>query len=148
MTPYKQLFRHRPDQDEIGDCWRTCIACLLDRRPETVPHFVKLGGWDNVASSNLLTRAWLQTEKKLDFIELPITGGTGLGGVLSMLGRFNPGIHYLLGGNSKNGCGHSVVCLDDQIVWDPSLDDSGIVGPMDDNFYWATWLVPSLLRRF
>lgn len=43
-------------------------------------------------------------------------------------------IIYLLGGESRNDCGHTVVCQDDRIVWDPSIDKSGIVGPSPIKF--------------
>ena len=38
MTPHKQLNRHRPEEGVFGDCYRTAIACLLDLRPQDVPH--------------------------------------------------------------------------------------------------------------
>jgi hypothetical protein len=46
---------------------------------------------------------------------------------------------FILGGQSCNGVNHSVVCCDGKIVCDPSQDDSGIVGPCDDGFYWLTF---------
>ncbi len=36
MTPNKQLNLHEPAAGVIGDCWRTCIACLLDKSPSDV----------------------------------------------------------------------------------------------------------------
>jgi hypothetical protein len=59
-----------------------------------------------------------------------------------MMKAINPGVFYLLGGQSRTDCGHSVVCLDDAIIWDPSLTDAGIVGPMEDGYYWITVLIP------
>ena len=143
MTPYKQKLKHRPDEGQIGDCWRTCIACLLNLLPEDVPHFC-VDSWNDNARSTANARSYLAT-KGLSFIEYAFTGD--LQAILNSVGAINPGLHYLLGGNSKNGCGHQVVCCDDGIVWDPSIDDSGIVGPMDDGFYWITWLVPLFIKR-
>lgn len=42
MTPAKQLFTDGPPARPVGDCWRTCIAMLLDLPVEEVPHFVDL----------------------------------------------------------------------------------------------------------
>jgi hypothetical protein len=41
------------------------------------------------------------------------------------------------------GTAHVVIALNDAIVWDPALDDSGIVGPADDGYYWIEFLVPA-----
>ncbi len=50
--------------------------------------------------------------------------------MLETVGIHNPGLYYMLLGTSKNGTGHTVICLNSKIVHDPSIDQSGIVGPM------------------
>lgn len=40
MTPAKQLFTNADDARPVGDCFRTCLAMLLDLEPASVPHFV------------------------------------------------------------------------------------------------------------
>lgn len=141
MTPNKQLNLHDPAAGVIGDCWRTCIACLLDKSPSDVPHFVD-GCWDDAATAARRTRQYLAT-LGLNFIEYPMQAE--LTDVLRSVGSINPDQHYLLSGNSRNGTGHTVVCYNDQIVWDPSRDESGIVGPMDDGLFWIVWLTPLAL---
>lgn len=42
MTPAKQMFTNADEKRPVGDCWRTCIAMLLDLPVEEVPHFVDL----------------------------------------------------------------------------------------------------------
>lgn len=143
MRTFKQLFRHAPEAGVTGDCWRSTIACLLDMHPSEVPHFVE-GCWEDGLEVKRRTKAWLAT-RGLSMVENAFD--CDLHDVLSSVGSINPGLHYLLGGNSRNGTGHSVVCCDDQIVWDPALDNSGIVAPMDDGYYWVTWLVPAILRK-
>lgn len=143
MTPYKQLNRHKPSDGLIGDCWRTSIACLLDKRPEEVPHFCDTC-WNDGVTAARNARSYLATQG-LSHIEYAMAGD--LVSVLASVGASNPGLYYLLGGNSKTGCGHSVVCCDSEIVWDPSLDDVGIVGPMDDGYFWVTWLVPAKIQK-
>lgn len=144
MTPHKQLFRHRPDEGQIGDCWRTAIGCLMDRSPHDVPHFVQ-DCWQNSGRGNQNARAWLALHN-LGFIETPYASAP-LPDVLAAVGAVNPNTYYLLGGNSRNGVGHSVICLDDRIVWDPAIDDSGITGPMDDGYYWVSFLIPLFLVK-
>lgn len=124
-----------------GDCWRTCIACLLDKQPSDVPHFVE-GRWDDAEEVKRRTAAYLRTQG-LAHVEFAFAGN--LDSVLAMMAAVNPGLYYLLGGQSKSDVGHSVICCDGAIVWDPSLDDVGIVGPMEDGYYWVTFLVSSRL---
>lgn len=143
MTPHKQLFRHDPATGTTGDCWRTSIGCLLDLPPAEVPHFVD-GHWNDAVATNAIAREWL-ARYGLGFVECAYLAT--LEEVLASVGAVNPGHYYLLGGNSRNGTGHSVVCCDDRVVWDPSLDDTGIVAPMEDGHYWVTWLVPLLIVK-
>lgn len=35
----KQAFLHKPEEGVYGDCYRTCIACLLGIDRDAVPHF-------------------------------------------------------------------------------------------------------------
>lgn len=143
MTPQKQAFRHRPDEGQIGDCWRTTLACLLDLQRDDVPHLLH-DCWEDHDEARRRTHEWLATQG-LTLVEIPYNGDLQL--VLDLQGSMNPGIHYLLGGTSRNGVNHSVIACDDAIVWDPAIDDSGIVGPMSDGCYWLSWLVPLVLRK-
>jgi len=144
MTPYKQLHLHRPAQGQIGDCWRTAIGCLLDLPPERVPHFVE-PDFSDAQGCRERTLAWLG-ERGLTYVEFAFQGD--LHQVMTMMAGVNPGTYYLVGGNSGNHVGHTVVACDDQIVWDTAIDNSGIVGPMDDGLYWLTLLVPlQLVKR-
>lgn len=144
MTPYKQLNRHRPNEGVIGDCWRTAIGCLLDLPPDQVPHFCDGDAWDKTDVANAATRAWLLS-RGYGFVEFAFSGQ--LEQILQSIAANSPRAYYLLGGNSRNGVGHVVICCDDGIVWDTSLDDSGIVGPGPDGFYWITFLVPAQIVR-
>ena len=51
---------------------------------------------------------------------------------MDRMGAWNPGLYYILGGNSRHGVGHFVICANDKIVHDPSLDETGIVGEYTD----------------
>ena len=129
MTPYKQLYRHNPEIGQIGDCYRTTIGCLLDIPPEDVPHFYEQ--WDNNGPE--LAGAWLGAQG-LALAEFPFTGDT-LDDVLGTVGDWNPSLYWILTGKSSNNVNHSVVCKGGVIEHDPSLDDSGIVGPTEEGYY-------------
>ena len=137
MTPQKQLFLHRPEEGIKGDCWRTALACLLDLEPTEVPHFMSLAS--DREGVNCLTDRFL-AERGLRVIAVPFPGETPLQQVLDTVGALNPGFHHLFSGTSRNGSNHVVIARDGQIVHDPAIDDSGIVGPMDDGLWWVEFL--------
>jgi hypothetical protein len=145
VTPHKQLHRHDPENDVWGDCFRTAVACLLDEVPSLVPH-VCHGGMTGVESTQRMND-WLVAEHRLTLVEFPFMGE--LQDVMGTMENFNPGLTYLLTGRSRNGVSHVVICRSRRIIHDPSLDDSGIVGPCQDsvpNAYWVGILASSLLR--
>lgn len=137
MKPQKQLFRHRPEQGVYGDCHRTAIACVLDLEAGDVPHFMD-GGDAPLAHDRC--EAWLN-ERGISTIEILFDGSMPVENILSTISGMNrrgrPA--FLLQGTSANGFRHFVACCDGEIVCDPSLDDSGIIGPCDDGFYWLTF---------
>ena len=143
MIQRKQLFRHNPELGIYGDCNRTAIACLLDLEPEQVPHFGE--DYRDSDAFQRREREWLTSQ---GWCAVSSAYNSPLDDVLRVQEIINPGVYYLLGGKSRTGCGHSVIGCGGEIVWDPSLDDSGIVAPFDsDGLYWVTWLVPISMRR-
>lgn len=138
MKPQKQLNRHRPLEGIWGDCHRTAIAAVLDMDAADVPHFMDKG-IDGDAGHDLV-ELWLQVQG-ICTINVVFPGSTPLDDLLTTIANTNRRSHpvFILGGQSKTGCNHSVVCCDGEIVCDPSLDDAGIVGPCDDGYYWVTF---------
>lgn len=135
MTPHKQLFRHKPDEGIYGDCTRTAIACLLDLHPSEVPHEHRK--MEGLEASKLLND-WLAKRGLRTFA---VAYDVAPEQVLKIMAAANPGTYWMMGGASRTGCNHTVVCRDDQIVWDPSQNDSGIIGPCDDGMVWVEVLV-------
>lgn len=117
-----QLHRHTgegPD-DEIGDCFRTAIACLFGYpKPDYVPHFVREtiilgldehGGWEDIAAA----RRWARATEECDLAliersEVDRLGIAALATVRSHAGPWN----------------HSVVYQAGEVVWCPTTGDSG-----------------------
>lgn len=135
MRPQKQLFLHRPEEGSFGDCWRAAIACVLDLSVETVPHFAMIGLEGDPGAYMVETRRWLKEECGLTFLQVPFVG-SNLDVVLAMAGTLNPDVHYLLTARNARGVDHNVVCLNGQVVWDPSLEPTDIVGPASDGHWW------------
>ena len=132
-----QKHRHDPDNGSWGDCWRTCIAMILGRPlPEEVPHFCDRGL--DAEASFAAADAWLSS-RNLQRLNVNWTGD--LAGVLTWHRDMQPGMAYTLIGTSRNGTNHCVVCIGGEIFCDPSIDQSGIVGPAADGHYWTEYLV-------
>lgn len=143
MTPQKQRFRHRPEQGEYGDCHRTALACLLDLDRDSVPNFGE--HYDDTRAFLDAVDAFLSEH---DLAGVDVVFNSPLEAVLTHQSTVNPRAYYLLDGTSRTGVNHTVVGCGGEIVWDPSLDDAGIVGPCDDGYFWLTYLVPrSLVRK-
>lgn len=152
MKPQKQLFSHRPHLGEIGDCHRTAIACLLDIEPQEVPHFGEMD-WDpkeqcfrENGDFHRYVKEWLAT-RGLGTVDAVYS--CTLEELLKHLGHINPNAYYLLGGWSGNRVNHTVIGCGGEIVWDPGIDNPGIVGPCKpDELFWVTYIVPlSLIRE-
>lgn len=139
LSRQKQKYLHRPEKGEIGDCYRTAIACVLGVPRDSVPHFVEQAGWDNEEQAQELLREWL-AERGIRRVSFPIhTGPHDHDYGLRCINVWNPGARFIFSGTSRNGTMHCVVARNGAIEWDPAIDNSGIVGPDPDGFYWAEY---------
>ena len=142
MREQKQKYRHDLAIGHVGDCFRTSIACVLNVDRDSVPHFFE-AVWNNDRSALMAhehLNRWLTEEGHgLHFIEFPVDSPS-LAYFKDYLENYFKDLYVLVGCNSKNG-GHSVVMRGNHYMWDPSIDNSGCVGPMDDGYYWIGLLV-------
>lgn len=139
MTPYKGLVKHDPENGQWGDCLRTAIGCLLDLPPEVVPHFARKGSAETDAIVAERVERWL-ARRGLCRITLYLPGTYTPEEACRNLGLMNPGVPYLFSGRSRIGSNHTVIARDGKIIHDPSPLDTGIVGPMDNDFYMVEFL--------
>lgn len=137
ISRHKQLFRHDPSNGIYGDCYRTAIACLMGRRPEEVPHFCQ--GQDDGQTDDRV-RAFLRP-LGLVLLGINFNGDCDLEMILRLGEHYSQGMPYLLSGTSRTGCNHVVVCIGNEITHDPSLNESGIIAPMDNGLWMLEWLV-------
>lgn len=137
IDKHQQLFRHDPANGVYGDCFRTVIACLLNRHPESVPHF---GDGPDDGKAGERVNAFL-APLGLKLIAMPLLCAPRLLDALQTGARYSEGMHWLLVGESRNGSNHVVICHGARIVHDTSIDRSGIVGPANGETFWIAWLV-------
>jgi hypothetical protein len=135
VTPYKQLFKHDPENGVYGDCARTVVACMLDVRPESVPHENRV--LEDGQQRQILNDFLRPMGLAIMFLAFPQDPQE----MMEIMAVSNPGLHYMLSGLSRTGCNHVVICQDDKIVHDPSLTDAGIVGRCDDGLTYIEMLV-------
>jgi len=139
IIKHTQLFLHDPENGVYGDCWRATVACLLRMPVEAVPHVCD-GPDDGKASERM--RAFLDSQN-CALIQVPFLGEMSLEQVLDYVGStsVSSGLHWCLMGTSRTGCNHVVICKGNEIVHDPSITQSGIIGPSRDGLWWVEWVV-------
>lgn len=140
MIEYKQMYLHVPSEGIIGDCWRTCIACILDIHPNTLPHYYKQYWKDG---DNIAPLVQARTNEELRdygvvYTEYPLQ--CTLEELRTYLTHYYKDMYVIVGCNSKNG-GHSVIIKNKDYIWDPAIDNSGCEGPMEDGYFWIGLLV-------
>lgn len=120
FRPHRQRYNQPCPPGISGDCWRACIASIIGARHlDDVPHFLQLRRdaeavdgqehpWDDVRRA----REWLR-ERNLDLGFVPIDAA------------IRSGVHWMATVRSHRVDGlHAVVADGDQVVWDPSGDDT------------------------
>jgi hypothetical protein len=143
MKFHKQLNRHDPDNGVWGDCFRTALACLLDMNPEDVPHFLE--GGPEPEEFMRRHREWLLEHGYSIFA---IGFDAGLEDVMKTMKNVNPGLYYLISGQSVRGINHVCIGLEDKIIHDPMPDGDGIKWPCkEDGYYWVEVLVPITIHK-
>ena len=146
MREQKQLYYHRPAEKLYGDCWRTCIACLLDVAPDDIPHYYEIlwkEGQDIAQEVHEATNTFLTERYGVRFVEYPLAT-TDQAVLREYITHYYKDMYVMVGCNSTNG-GHSVIMRNESYIWDPAKDSSGCVGPMDEGYYWIGLLVSSSL---
>jgi hypothetical protein len=144
ITPQKQAFRHQPHKGIDGDCTRTCVAMLMGRPRDDVPHEHGTNTPEDYA--NWKERIAREFGVRFITVPLPPQDGWEIEDYCAWaLGR-GQGMPLMMGGESRNGTNHSVVIDSDGQLVDPAIDSSGIIGPCTDGFFWFEWLVAPIIR--
>ena len=127
MKPQNSAYKHDPNNGVYGDCHRACVASILELPIEEVEHFA-----DNDPSAlefNNRIRKWCRDR---GYVYASFAYSVDPREYMAME---NKDIYYILGGKSSIGANHSVVCLNDKIVHDPS--GTSIVDSTDNGYYYV-----------
>lgn len=79
MIPVDQSIMHDPDNKRYGDCWRACVASVLELSLENVPHFAGNGGENSFDP----TKDYLRFMAKHGFLVMSIHMPVGKNGLVS-----------------------------------------------------------------
>lgn len=128
-----------------GNCWQTCVACIVDVDPEVMPPQAEYD-WKKVGPDgkaeygpsyfNALNR-YLRRHHELTYIELHAPDEA-----FSLIRTATPDqLHMLTGrtarSDAQGGARHVVVARGGQMIWDPHPSRAGLL----DEVRWA-FLVP------
>jgi hypothetical protein len=112
MAYVDQEFLTGADPDIAGDCWRVCIANLLDVPRVLVPHFVQLHDTEWLEA----TQEWLTAKHRvrLEVTALPADG--------ALFGRT-----IIIGGSPRGDHGHAVLGdIEGNVLHDPHPSRDGL----------------------
>jgi hypothetical protein len=119
VTPVEQRILYDPANPTVrGDCWKCCIASILDLGYDDVPHFVQEwenGGdhwWDAAGT-------WLKP-RGFGLAWLPLEGDTWPRLYRGPL--FEHAGHWIAKVTSARGNSHAVVMHGYNLAWDPHPD--------------------------
>jgi len=114
MIPIDQEFVHDPSINQHGDCFRACLASVLEMPREEVPHFAQEANgvahifWNN-AMDWLEARGW-------EYVHSPTW-------------KPHEWFHFISGPSPRgNGVTHMVVGLNGEVVHDPHPSRAGLSG--------------------
>lgn len=122
--------------DGKGNCFATCIACILDLPVSEVPNFCG-DYWTDDGEWFRQANKWL-AQHGLRYIEFSfgdwLSHDHGL-----------PDCHVIVSGPGPRGCDHSTVWLGGNLAHDPHPSDAGLVEPKIVGFFVP--LDPAAARR-
>jgi hypothetical protein len=125
MKFHYQNTKHNPPES-YGDCMRTCVACLLDRDPESVPNwFDPQSRYKPPAGETF--EPWRDMEEWLSdagYLLLKVDVAGELSHVLLYMEQQNPSVLFILAGD-----GHAVIACGGKILHDPSWLSLGVKEP-------------------
>ena len=120
MTPVDMTITHDPP-NSIGDCFRCCIASILELAAEDVPHFYDGEAFFDESGVVGLQRLqdWL-AKRGLHFLEIEWKA--------DYLHNWDKQLsfHYTMSGISPRGHQHAVVGFGGKMVHDPHKSRAGI----------------------
>lgn len=117
MKPVDQVVMHDEERGERGDCFRACVASILELPSDEVPHFVQLAeDTGNDLDWATMFVAWCSS-RGVDFYSIP--------------GDRKPTGWAITSGPGGRGPLHSVVTFAGELRHDPHPSRAGLVSVLD-----------------
>jgi hypothetical protein len=131
----KQTIFVDPDNPKVaGDCWRCCVATVLQLPASEVPHFLQIAIDNGKSNEDAQTQAWLNV-KGLFLLHSSGKGDSG------MFYPYCDGRHWqdlppiiACGPTTRSkhrGEHHAVVMQEGRTVYDPHPDETGLLYCVD-----------------
>jgi hypothetical protein len=135
VKPVFQSDRGNPERTEAGDCFRACVASILERPLDTVPHFFQGQRVGTVISPQRETamQDWFGL-LGLGFVTLPLRADTPEQ-AMGMFGSRYPSLYYILIGQTRKGVNHAIVCRGAYVAHDPGRPAIGLAGPQGNGVF-------------
>ena len=123
----KQTLMVNREIGQNGDCWRCCIAALMQMPALELPHFLQLANDEGTHDCDQRTQAWLNERNHIlietDRITLPAHY------------KLRPKLPYIACGPTQRsrsmGQHHAVIMIADQLMYDPHPDNTGLTAVID-----------------
>lgn len=126
MKPVDMIIKHDPSKGIYGDCFRCCIASILELPAIEVPHFMELGEKSaDIWYPNL--NKWLE-QRGFGYLEFEYPEKQPFFST-DLAKMFNA--HYVFSGMSPRDR-HATVGRNGFMVHDPHPDRTGLIGPYKD----------------
>ncbi len=141
-----QLHPHRPQDGFVGDCFRTCISCLLGLPVTDVPNWYQIE-FDTIGQPTEFESP--EVKKMIDdwmngqgyhLLRMPMSGDHDLSQLTLQVESINGRVLYMVQGSSDVG-EHVVIYKGADLLWDPGFSKKGIVAPGAGNIYWFIFLI-------
>lgn len=128
MTPVDQEFLHRAIPGQEGDCFRACVASILELPREDVPHFAQLTAGSSSAAFWNMAYDWLEA-RGYEYVYRNRRGRAELG---------KDDYQIMVGPSPRgNGTYHAVVGQGGTIIHDPHPSRAGLDGD-PQHWQWAS----------
>lgn len=127
MIPVNMTVMHNPP-DSIGDCFRCCIASILELPADKVPHVMGGANWDDKSGQWFKDLNAFLKPMGLVYVDFEVPSDRPW--QFDDIGE----IYHVISGSSPNldGTGHSVVAKSGIVVHDPAPSKLGLSGPYTD----------------
>jgi len=131
LKPVDMIEIHDPENGTYGDCFRACIASLLERDPKDVPHFC---GYDDskeiTGKWNIDVNKWL-AQYGFAYVEWPVSSQEDYEPFFKQREENHPNypLYHVITGNSPNfeNTSHAVVGKNGKVFHDPSTTRKGVL---------------------